>query len=149
MSTAHIKYIGFYLFKTMVEQKQYKDHNIKPILLDLVRIQGLKCLTEDCGAVFDSGFYCSSANTNMEQALDILIKRMRPHLIPVVESFAYPDEIVPSSIGNSYGDIYEQQLSWAMDSALNHEDQDGVPKTFEQYIKPFMHEEIMATKAKL
>ena len=30
-----------------------------------------------------------------------------------------------------------------MDSALNHEDLDGVPKTFEKYIRPFMHEDIV------
>jgi hypothetical protein len=46
---------------------------------------------------------------------------------------------LPSSIGNSYGDIYETQLGLAMDSALNKEDKDGVPVYFEQLIKPFLH----------
>ncbi len=71
---------------------------------------------------------------------------MRPHLIPVIESIALPDGLVPSSIGNSYGDIYEQQMEWALNSAINKEDKDGVPATFETYIKPFLHEE---PKAKL
>ena len=90
----------------------------------------LKSLIEDCGAVFDAGFFAPSAFQNMKGALDILIKKMRPHLIPIMESFSVPDEIMPSSIGNSYGDIYEQQLEWAMNSRLNREDKDGIPKTF-------------------
>ena len=63
---------------------------------------------------------------------------MRPHLIPLVETFALPDEIIPSSIGNLYGDIYEQQLEWAMNSRLNKQDKDGVTANFEPFIKPFL-----------
>jgi len=74
---------------------------------------------------------------------------MRPHLVPLVETFAMPDEIIPSSIGNSYGDIYEQQLDWAMNSRLNKEDKDGVTANFEPYIKPFLHETIGKPYAKL
>jgi len=47
--------------------------------------------------------------------------------------------LLPSAIGNSYGDIYETQLAWAMDSNLNKLDNNGVPVYFEQLIKPFLH----------
>ncbi len=82
----------------------------------------LKSLIDDSGAVFDAEFFAPSAFSNMRKALDQLIKKMRPHLVPLVESFAVPDEILPSSIGNSYGDIYEQQLDWAMGSKLNNDE---------------------------
>jgi hypothetical protein len=49
--------------------------------------------------------------------------------------------VSPSNIGNSYGDIYEQNLEWAKDSSMNHLDKGGVPPQWEQYIKPFLHEE--------
>jgi len=87
-------------------------------------------LAEDCGAIFDSGFLAQKAHSNIKVALDKLIAQMRPHLIPIMESFAVVDEILPSSIGNSYGDIYEQQLEWAKDSRMNKLDKEGVPDVF-------------------
>jgi hypothetical protein len=57
-------------------------------------------------------------------------------MIPLVEAYGYPDEVVPSAIGNSYGDIYETQLRWAKDTRDNGQD---VPAHFETLIKPFMH----------
>ena len=55
---------------------------------------------------------------------------MRPHLVPIIESVAQSDISMPSSIGNSYGDIYEQQLEWAQSSRLNKLDKEGVPSIF-------------------
>ena len=55
-------------------------------------------------------------------------------------------ENFPSSIGNYYGDIYETQLDWAVNSPMQSLDKGGVPPQWETYIKPFLHEE---SKAKL
>ena len=54
----------------------------------------------------------------------------------------YPDELLNSNIGNFWGDIYDQQLEDAIGSRLNRQDKDGVPPQWEQYIKPFLHEDI-------
>lgn len=62
-------------------------------------------------------------------------------MIPLAESHYNSDNLMPSSIGNSYGDIYETQLEWAMNSRMNKEDKDGIPVYFEELIKPFLHEE--------
>ena len=40
-------------------------------------------------------------------------------MVPLVEAFGFDDEIVPTAIGNSYGDIYETQLRWAKESRGN------------------------------
>jgi len=108
MIKAHIKAIGFFLFLHQIRELNFRDKNIPPLLIDLAKIFCLKSLIEDCGAVFDSGYFAPSASKNMYSALDTLIRKMRPHLIPIMESFSVPDEIMPTSIGNSYGDIYEQ-----------------------------------------
>ena len=149
MVHSHVKYLGFHLCKTLLDQHQFKDPNIKPILLDLTKIVALKSLSEDCGAVYASGYLAPQGFDNIREALDLLVRKMRPHLVPLVETFAMPDEIIPSSIGNSYGDIYEQQLDWAMNSRLNKEDKDGVTANFEPYIKPFLQETIGKPYAKL
>lgn len=44
----------------------------------------------------------------MKLALDLLIAKVRPQLIPLVESFTLYGSEFPSNIGNYYGDIYEQ-----------------------------------------
>jgi hypothetical protein len=43
----------------------------------------------------------------MAKAFDNIVKKLRPQLIPLVESYDLPDFSLMSSIGNSYGDIYE------------------------------------------
>jgi hypothetical protein len=55
-------------------------------------------------------------------------------MIPLIESWEIPDEILNSAIGNSYGDIYETQLQWARNSRLN---KIAVPKGFE-YFRPIL-----------
>ena len=62
--------------------------------------------------------------------------------MPLGEIKMYPDDVLVSSIGNYYGDIYEQQLDWAMNSRMNREDKEGVPPQWQDYIKPFLHENI-------
>jgi len=84
----------------------------------------------------------------MQSALDILIKRIRPQMLPLGEIKNYPDNLLVSNIGNQFGDIYEQQLEQAIDSRMQHEDIGGVPPQWEEYIKPFLHENI-EPKAKL
>jgi len=76
----------------------------------------------------------------MRKAFDNLIKKLRPQLIPLVESYNLPDFVLTSSIGNSFGDIYEKQLELAMNSPMNRT-KDAIPSYFEDYIKPFLHEE--------
>jgi hypothetical protein len=67
--------------------------------------------------------------------MDTLAQELRPQMIPLVEVCGFPDEVLCSAIGNSYGDIYETQLRWAKESKYN---KDEVPPMFEKLIKPFM-----------
>jgi hypothetical protein len=53
----------------------------------------------------------------------------------LAESYYFPDHIYRSSIGNSYGDIYETQLELAQKSRLNKHE---VPPYFEELIKPIL-----------
>lgn len=135
-------YLNFYVYRADIERQKFKDDRIRPILLDMVKICAVKSLMDDCGPVFDSGFFAPSAWKHMQQALDILIQKTRPQMLPLAEIKNYPDNLVVSSIGNKYGDIYEQQLEWAQDSRMNREDVGGIPPQWEGYIKPFLHENI-------
>ena len=56
-------------------------------------------------------------------------------MIPLTESFGVTDSMIVSSIGNSYGDIYETQLEWARNSKLN---KTPVAKGYKEYIQPIL-----------
>lgn len=62
--------------------------------------------------------------------------QLRPQLLPLSEAPYLPDHIVPSVIGNSYGDIYEMQLEYAQKSRLNINNE--VPEYFERLMKPIL-----------
>lgn len=62
------------------------------------------------------------------------LNELRPHMISLVETRVGKEDLnYMSSIGNQYGDIYENQLEVAMNSRLN---QTEVPEYFETLIKP-------------
>lgn len=63
-------------------------------------------------------------------------------LIPLAEAKCFAEIVLPSSIGNYYGDIYETQVEWAKDSSMNHLDKDGVPPQWDKHIKPFLHKDL-------
>ena len=76
--------------------------------MDLYKIWALRSLLDDAGSVFEAQYFAPIANKNMKLALDLLIAKVRPHLIPLVESYTLFGSEFPSNIGNYYGDIYEQ-----------------------------------------
>ena len=53
-------------------------------------------------------------------------------MIPLAESYYLPDKWVPTVIGNSYGDIYEQ----AQSSRLNVNE--GIPSYFNELMRPIL-----------
>ena len=121
------------------------DERIVDILLDCTRVSGLQLLIENSGDVYLSGFFAPEGMKMARMAMDRLVAKMRPHLIPLSEAIAFHE--IPSNIGNKYGDIYELQLDLARNSRLNKLDKDGVPCQWEEHIKPFLHG--LDTNAKL
>lgn len=76
----------------------------------------------------------------MAKAYSNIIAKIRPQLIPLVESYHISDNVLMSCIGNSYGDIYEQQLDLAKNSPLN-DGAHNIPSYFNELIKPFIAED--------
>jgi len=71
--------------------------------------------------------------------MKLVMKELRPQMLNIVESMAYPDMYLMSAIGNSYGDIYETHLEWAKDSRLNKTSRgDAIPDGFMEYMMPVL-----------
>ena len=71
--------------------------------------------------------------------IKIQLKTIRPQILPLIEWYGINDNILNSTIGNSYGDIYEMQLETAVNSELNKRD---MFPDFEKYMQPFYHAKI-------
>jgi len=71
----------------------------------------------------------------MQRAMEQCVTQLRPHFLSLGETPYFPDHVVPSTIANYYGDIYESQLENAQKSRLNNNE---VPEYFERLIKPIL-----------
>lgn len=96
----------------------------------------LQELLEDSSAVYDSGFLAPGTYRAMQIAMERCVAEMRPQFVPLAETIYMPDHVVPSTIGNEFGDIYEMQLEMAQKSRLNIDNE--VPEYFESLMKPIL-----------
>ncbi len=145
MSKAHHTYLSLKIFRISVENRNFKDPNIKPLMDLLAKVFILKQLTIDCDALYETGFFASGSKSLLLDSMKRAMVELRPHMIPLVE--LQTNEIVDmsylSAIGNKYGDIYERQLELAMGSRLNRKPK---PDYHDTIVKPIMN---MGRSAKL
>jgi len=73
----------------------------------LCLLYGLIEIQKDIAPLYETKFFAIGAGKHLDQALKEIMVKLRPQMIPLVESFAIPDGQLVSAIGNSYGDIYE------------------------------------------
>ena len=136
MTRAHFTYLQFHLFRTHFETHSFADARIPKLLTLIGKIHALVQLLSDGVAVFDTGFLAPGSLGSMNKALDTCIKELRSQYVPLSETLYQPDHMVPSSIGNEFGDIYECQLETAMQTRLNIDNE--VPHYFDKIMKPIL-----------
>ena len=95
----------------------------------------LKQLILDSRALYESGFFERGAGRLLESSYQEVLRSLRPQMVSFFESFPKSSKFVPTSIGNEYGDIYEQQFETARNSRLNKA---VVPAMYETHMKPVM-----------
>jgi hypothetical protein len=61
----------------------------------------------DSSALYEAGYFQTGTAPVLLEATKKLLIELRPQMIPLIESWEFPDEVLISAIGNSYGDIYE------------------------------------------
>jgi len=73
----------------------------------------------------------------LDAAYKETLEDLRPDMIGLVELL--PDTSQPSTIGNMYGDIYENQFETAKASNLNKENS-GVREFYQTHMKPVLNQ---------
>ena len=137
MNRAHMLYLSFVIFRSTIESTNFKDQNIKPLMLLLAKIYALKQLSIDSVACYETGFFCYGSKPLLLDSMKKALTDLRPQIVPLTELNS--DEIIDmshlSSIGNKWGDIYESQLERAINSRLN---QQPKPDYWDTLVKPLM-----------
>ena len=114
-----------------------KCKNLEAHLTNLCILYGLTSLQKDISACYEIGFFSELPySTFINDAVKVILKRIRPYAISIIESIGISDDLLVSAIGNSYGDIYETHLRWAKDSKLNHTKLgDSIPDGYMENVK--------------
>ena len=99
---------------------------------------GLKFIKDIQAYGYDSGYFKKGDLILVDEATKNILKKLRPYAIPLIELHNIPDNLNISSIGNSYGDIYETQLEWAQNSRMNDPKNGSIPKGFNEYLLPIL-----------
>lgn len=134
-SLCHVKYISFKYFQAGLEQ--VPDERLRVHLRNLCALNGL-CFVQECmTAGYDAGFLKKGDNGLIQEAINILLAKIRPQAVPLVEILGVSDHVLTSAVGNSYGDIYEQHLEWAQNSRSNI-GPDNIPKDWLKYFGPVL-----------
>jgi len=110
MAQAHIMYIVFKLFRQAIEDGVHKINcnGIKKNMTLLLRLYALHDIqNSDSSALYEAGYFAPGTSPILLEATKKIMVELRPQMIPLIESWEFPDEVLISAIGNSYGDIYE------------------------------------------
>jgi len=109
MAQNHIMYVAFKIFRNTIDTPGFiKCPNLRGHMLNLAKIYAITELVNvDSSANYETGFFSLGSSGLLTEAAKKLMFIMRPHMISLVESFQFPDSVLCSAIGNSYGDIYE------------------------------------------
>lgn len=137
MSKAHMMYVTFKVGRMYLASTDYKCPNLKSVLTLVTKVFALKQLTLDSVPCFDSGFFSKGALDLLNDSMNAALIELRPHMIPLAEYKMPMDNWYTdiSSIGNQYGDIYETQLNYAVNSRLN---KTHSPDYFESLVMPMV-----------
>jgi hypothetical protein len=111
MAEVHMKLITFILFNQKIQE--FKCLKVKAHFTNMCSLVGLHFLQQIQTNGYDSGYFKQGDQILVDEAYKSILKKLRPYAIPLIELHDIPDYINVSSIGNSYGDIYETQFEWA------------------------------------
>ena len=136
MTQLHIRYVTYILMADKI--KEIKDANLRTHFTNLSVLVALRFVSEYEQVAFDSGYLKPGDHALIGEAFKLMLAKLRPQAIPLVELMSIPDEVLCSSIGNSYGDIYETQFEWAANSRLNNQSNGNIPDGFMDHIMPIL-----------
>lgn len=108
MAVSHSYFmVAFYFFKGIEKLDISTDKNLIRHLWTMFRIYCLHTITKDGHALGISGHLTPAHFRMIHEALNKEYTNIRPHMLNIVESFGFDDNMQMSSIGSYDGQVYE------------------------------------------
>jgi hypothetical protein len=133
MVRSHSMLLTFQAFRRTCENTSISE-SLRRQLTRCIRLFASNDLLNNSVSLHTCGYFSQEHQDILREYYKNQLKDFRPHALNIIESFFHSDNVLNSCIGNQYGDIYEQQLEWAKNSALNKK---GALPAFDKYMKPF------------
>ena len=120
-------------------------NNLRNHLKNICLLHGLNLLHNECLPCYESGYFRSTGKREISysehilETIKVLNARIRPYIIPLMEEcFRIRDNHIVSAVGNSYGDIYEQHLEWAVNSRMNKKNDENILEGYLELMQPIL-----------
>lgn len=104
----HAAYFTFDSFMTAVLLE--KDQRIREITQDLCLLYGIDAITSSTvvSSILEGGFLRPEQIDSLMELKELLLKKLRPDLIGIVDGFGIPDKYFRSAL--IYGNPYEVKI---------------------------------------
>ena len=136
MTYIHIKCITLIMCRERIAN--IACPKLKQHLFNCMALIGLIWISEYKADGYDIGYFKKGTELNIDIAIKLLLNKIRPQAIPLVENvYTLPDGFLVSAIGNKYGDIYETHFDWATNSRMNQTEGNIIPG-FKELITPIL-----------
>lgn len=115
LAILHAGYYTFDSFKKAVTKE--KDEKIKELTSSLCLLFGVNFVLGHANPVIQGGFITNDQLTSLQDLKEILLRKLRPDLIGLVDGFGIPDKYIRSALIS--GNPYENFLKLARENELN------------------------------
>lgn len=114
------------------------------VLKTLAYLFALHTMEKELSEFLLSGYVSSEQSAMLKEQVIKLLEEVRPQAVGLVDAFALPDYYLHSALGRYDGRVYESMTKMAEAEPLNHT---IVVEGYEEYIKPFVHQNKNVSKA--
>ncbi|TKR88698.1 hypothetical protein L596_012902 [Steinernema carpocapsae] len=134
-SRAHTR---VFIAKTFVHAvEEITDYAVAKVMTDLLHLYLAYEIVEIGSALQEDGFMSGTQFAHAQKQVYMLLEKLRPNAVSLVDSFDFDDRELHSVLGRRDGHVYENLLKWAQNSQLNKTE---VLPAFDKYLGPLMKE---------
>lgn len=115
-SEAHVAYV---MLKNnlLAVDSYFSDPSTKRVMELLLRLWALQCISAHAGDWI--GIFEKRDVVDVDREIDLLIRALRPDIVPLVDSFGFLDQQLKSTLGRKDGDVYTAIYREALENPLN------------------------------
>ncbi|KAL9961614.1 hypothetical protein ACROYT_G030588 [Oculina patagonica] len=124
-----------YLLESM-EKLSGVSTNLRRVLKSLADLFVLYGISENSGGFLEAGVLDCAQIQTIRQQVYVLMEKIRPEAVSLVDAFDYSDYVLNSALGRYDGNVYEDLFRWAQRSVLNKEQ---VQPGYYKYLRPLMN----------